>query len=153
MWAYVAAQTQTKSALAKAEAHADFLVKRELDTKRKLSEIEVQLAQANIQSQKAHSMYKSLSQEHAQSERLRRKAEEQSKVAHKEAERVKETLKSLPETSSQKEDQLKAEVQSYSSILRCSTCRQNMRSVYLAKCSHSTLKFMFVCSIIELIYP
>ncbi|KZV74440.1 hypothetical protein PENSPDRAFT_205699 [Peniophora sp. CONT] len=132
--------TQTKSTLAKAEAHADVLARRELDAKRKLSEIEVQLAQANIQAQKAHSMYKSLSQEHAQSERLRRKAEEQCKVTQKEAERVKETLKSRPESSSQKEDQLKAEVQSYSSLLRCSTCRENFRSVYLAKCSHTFCK-------------
>ena len=51
-----------------------------------------------------------MSREHTQGERARRRAEEHAKVAQKEAERLRETLKSRPGTASAKEAELEREI-------------------------------------------
>ncbi|KAH9176744.1 hypothetical protein EDB89DRAFT_98174 [Lactarius sanguifluus] len=47
-------------------------------------------------------------------------------------------IKAIP--SSQKESQLQREVDKCMSILKCSTCKQNMRSTVLTKCLHTFCK-------------
>lgn len=85
-------------------------------------------------------MYTQMNKDHTQSERLRRKAEEHAKVAQKESERVRETLKSRPSSASQKEAELEQEIKNCMSLLKCSTCGHNMRNTYLTKCSHTFCK-------------
>ncbi|KAI0256288.1 BRE1 E3 ubiquitin ligase-domain-containing protein [Lactifluus subvellereus] len=65
-----------------------------------------------------------------------RKAQESLSVANVTIERQRKAA--LP--SSQKEAQLQKEVDKCMSILKCSTCKQNMRSVVLTKCLHTFCK-------------
>ncbi|KAH9040132.1 BRE1-domain-containing protein, partial [Lactarius pseudohatsudake] len=69
-----------------------------------------------------------------------RKAQEALAVANFTIERQRKggEIKAIP--SSQKESQLQREVDKCMSILKCSTCKQNMRSTVLTKCLHTFCK-------------
>ncbi|OCH92316.1 BRE1-domain-containing protein [Obba rivulosa] len=73
-----------------------------------------------------------------------RKAEENLVRSRKEAERQSAKLKAssnmLNSTASSREAQLQQEVDKCMSILKCSTCRINMRNTVITKCMHSFCK-------------
>ncbi|KAF8482639.1 BRE1 E3 ubiquitin ligase-domain-containing protein, partial [Russula ochroleuca] len=69
-----------------------------------------------------------------------RKTQEALSIANLTVERQRKTGDSKPIPSSQKEAQLQKEVDKCMSILKCSTCRQNMRSTILTKCLHTFCK-------------
>jgi len=69
-----------------------------------------------------------------------RKLQEALSVANLAIERQRKAGESKPVPSSQKEAQLQKEVDKCMSILKCSTCRQNMRSTILTKCLHTFCK-------------
>jgi E3 ubiquitin-protein ligase BRE1 len=103
-------------------------------------------------------MYAQTTKDLSQCERQRRKAEEDLKVVRKETERLKDSVKSRPTSTSQKEAELQKEVKDCyvrrqpsfrrrpadflgraQALLKCSTCGLNMRNTYLTKCNHSAL--------------
>ncbi|KAI0001315.1 BRE1-domain-containing protein [Russula compacta] len=69
-----------------------------------------------------------------------RKTQEAHSVANLAIERQRKAGESKPIPSSQKEAQLQKEVDKCMSILKCSTCRQDMRSTILTKCLHTFCK-------------
>ncbi|KAI0031751.1 hypothetical protein K488DRAFT_86539 [Vararia minispora EC-137] len=129
--------TQTKAALVKAEAHVDALSRREAEIRRKAAETETDLAQATHRLLERNALYTQVAKDLSQCERQRRKAEEELKVVRKEADRLRESLKSNPTATSQKEAELQKEVKNCYGLLKCSTCGLNIRNTYLTKCSHS----------------
>jgi len=69
-----------------------------------------------------------------------RKSQEALAVANLTIERQRKAGETKPIPTSQKEGQLQKEVDKCMSILKCSTCRQNMRSTILTKCLHTFCK-------------
>ncbi|KAI0305442.1 BRE1-domain-containing protein [Multifurca ochricompacta] len=69
-----------------------------------------------------------------------RKAQEALSVANLTVERQRKAGENKATPSSQKEAQLQREVDKCMSILKCSTCKQNMRSTVLTKCLHTFCK-------------
>jgi len=69
-----------------------------------------------------------------------RKAQEALSFANLVIERQRKGGETKAIPSSQKEAQLQKEVDKCMSILKCSTCRQNMRSTVLTKCLHTFCK-------------
>lgn len=69
-------------------------------------------------------------------------AKEDLENAQKETEKVKERIKALKRQaalpSSEREEELQKEIARRDMIVKCTTCRQDVRSVILTKCSHST---------------
>jgi len=69
-----------------------------------------------------------------------RKTQEALSLANLAIERQRKAGENKATPSSQKEAQLQKEVDNCMSILKCSTCRQNMRSTILTKCLHTFCK-------------
>ncbi|KAN0112027.1 BRE1 E3 ubiquitin ligase domain containing protein [Russula decolorans] len=69
-----------------------------------------------------------------------RKTQEAFSVVNLTIERQRKAGEIKPIPSSQKEAQLQKEVDKCMSVLKCSTCRQNMRSTILTKCLHTFCK-------------
>ncbi|TFY80894.1 hypothetical protein EWM64_g3118 [Hericium alpestre] len=69
-----------------------------------------------------------------------RKLEDELTKAKREAEKASSVIKAKPQTSSQKEAGLQKEIDKCMSILKCSTCRINMRNTVITKCMHSFCK-------------
>jgi len=70
-----------------------------------------------------------------------RKAEEELFLARRDLEKAQAKAKmSAPGASSAREDELQQELTKAMGLLKCSTCKQQMRSHILTKCSHTFCK-------------
>ncbi|KAA1474225.1 hypothetical protein DENSPDRAFT_873258 [Dentipellis sp. KUC8613] len=70
----------------------------------------------------------------------KRRLEENLALSQKEAEQAAALAKARPQTSSQKEASLQKEIDKCMSVLKCSTCRMNMRNTVITKCMHTFCK-------------
>ncbi|KAI0063713.1 hypothetical protein BV25DRAFT_1915177 [Artomyces pyxidatus] len=69
-----------------------------------------------------------------------RRENEQLSLQKKEADKQIAAAKARPLSTSQKEAELQKELEKCMSVLKCSTCRMNMRSTVLSKCLHTFCK-------------